>query len=129
MKAVLCLLLLTAAPALAEESADRDAIRRVIAAFNDLQQRPSMLAPDADIAPLSRLALREASQVYFTAISIKFLTLDIAFVDAAAAQFGTLIMKRTWPAYFVLRRIGNEWRVSVLRITPLPPYPLGAARV
>jgi hypothetical protein len=40
----------------------------------------------------------------------------VAFVDARASQFGSMIMKRTMPAYFVLRRASAAWQISVMRV-------------
>ena len=40
---------------------------------------------------------------------------DVAFVDATASQFGSVILKRSGPAMFVLKREGGVWRISVLR--------------
>ncbi len=128
MKAVFCLFLAIAALARADETTDRQAIRDVIAAFNDLRQRPLVLAPGADISPLQRLAGREVSQLYFEAKSIRFVTPDVAFVDAAASQFGTTILKRTLAASFVLRRMDGAWKIAILRVN-LPPYPTGIVRV
>jgi hypothetical protein len=113
MKAVVWFLL---AAGLAQADERTDAVRRAIAAFNDLRERAAVLTPDADLSPLERFGGQEVSQVYFEARSIKFLTGDVAFVDARASQFGSTIMKRAMPAYFVLRRVGGEWRVAVMRI-------------
>ena len=98
------------------EPPDADAIRKAIATFNDPRLRATVLAPGADVAPLRRLAGQEVSQVYFAATAIRLVTPDVAFVDAAASQFGSLIMKRTMPAVFVLKREGGAWRISVMRI-------------
>jgi hypothetical protein len=113
MKAVLWILL---AASLARADERVDAIRKAIAAFNDLRERAAVLTPDADLSPLERFGGQEVSQVYFEVRSIKFLAADVAFVDATASQFGTTIMKRVLPAYFVLRRVGGEWRVAVMRV-------------
>ncbi|HEY1493188.1 MAG TPA: hypothetical protein VGF49_01535 [Candidatus Solibacter sp.] len=107
-------ILLCAALAHADERTD--AVRKAIAAFNDLRDRSAVLTADADLSPLERFGGQEVSQVYFEVRSIKFLTGDIAFVDATASQFGSTIMKRALPAYFVLRRVGGEWRVAVMRV-------------
>ena len=113
MKPLLWILL---AASLARADERVDAIRKSISAFNDLRERAAVLTADADLSPLERFGGQEISQVYFEVRSIKFLTADIAFVDATASQFGTTIMKRAMPAYFVLRRIGGEWRVAVMRV-------------
>jgi len=47
----------------AGETADSEAIRKAISAFNDPARRAAVLAPGADVAPLKRLAGQEVSQV------------------------------------------------------------------
>ena len=116
MKAICCVFLMLAASAWAADPADSEAIRRAIATFNDPGERATVLARDADLSPLLRFAGQEVSQVYFEAKSIRFVTPDVAFVDAAASQFGSLIMKRAMPAVFVLKREAGAWRISVMRI-------------
>jgi hypothetical protein len=113
MKAVLWILV---AAGLAHADERTDAVRKAIAGFNDLRERPAVLAADADLTPLERFGGQEVSQVYFEVRSIRFLTEEVAFVDATAAQFGSTIMKRAMPAYFVLRRVGGAWRIAVLRV-------------
>ena len=117
MRAFPCIFLTLAALAHAgDENADREVIRKILITFNDARERATVLAPGADLAPLGRFAGKEVSQVYFETRSIRFLTPDVAFVDATASQFGTTIMKRTMPAYFVLRRVGSAWLVAVMRV-------------
>jgi hypothetical protein len=116
MKTVWGIFLLFGACAGAAEPADSEAIRKAIATFNDPHERAKVLARDADIAPPDRFAGQEVSQVYFEATAIRFVTPDVAFVDAAASQFGSLILKRTSPAVFVLKREGSAWRIAVMRI-------------
>lgn len=116
MKAICWILLMLAARAWADEPAGSQAIRKAIAAFNDPHQRATVLARGADLSPLDRFAGQELSPVYFEATTIRFVTPDVAFVDAAGSQYGTLIMKRKIPAVFVLKREDGAWRVSVMRI-------------
>jgi len=120
MKAVLCLLLLSFVAIAATEE---DAIRKVLVAFNDLKERPRVLTDDADLTPVAGFAAPEVSQVYFEARSIKLVNPDTAFVDATASQYGSLILKRSMPAYFVLRRVAGEWKVAVMRV-PRPNWPI-----
>jgi hypothetical protein len=105
MKAICGILLILAAYAEAADPADSDAVRKTIATFNHPHERATVLAPDADLSP-----------VYFEATTIRFVTPDVAFVDAVASQYGSTIMKRTMPAMFVLKREGGVWRISVMRI-------------
>jgi hypothetical protein len=111
-----CVFPMLAACAWATDPAGSEAIRQAIATFNNPRERASVLARDADIAPLDRFAGQEVSPVYFEATAIRLVTPDVAFVDAAASQFGSLILKRTTPAVFVLKREGGAWRISVMRI-------------
>ena len=75
-----------------------------------------MLARDADLPPLDRFAGQEVSQIYFAVTAIRFVTPDVAFADATASQFGSVIVKRSSPAMFVLKREDGVWRISLLRI-------------
>ena len=120
MKALCCLLTL-AAFAWADEPADSQAIRKVIASFNHASERAAVVAHDADIPPLDRYAGQEISQVYFEPTAIRLVTPDVAFVDATASQFGSVILKRSSPAMFVLKREGGVWRISVMRVSEYRP--------
>jgi hypothetical protein len=100
------------------KAADSDAIRKAIATFNNTHERATVLAHDADISPLDRYTGQDVSQVYFEATDIRFVTPDVAFVDANASQYGSTIMKRTMHAVFVLKRESGAWRISVMRIGP-----------
>jgi ketosteroid isomerase-like protein len=116
MKAIWGIFLIFGACSWADEPADSEAIRKAIATFNDPHQRATVLARDADLSPLGRFAGQEVSQVYFESTAIRLVTPDVAFVDAAASQYGSTIMKRTMPAVFVLKREGGTWRISVMRL-------------
>ena len=116
MRAACCVFLVLAASAWAGDSPDSEAIRKAIATFNDPRQRASVLAPNADIAPLGHFAGKEVSQVYLEVKAIRFVSPDVAFVDAAASQYGSVILKRTMSAVFVLKREDGAWLISVMRI-------------
>ena len=116
MKAICWIFPIVLAIAHAAEPDASDAIRKAIATFNNPQQRATVVARDADLSPLDRFAGREVSQVYFEATAIRLVTPEVAFVDATASQFGSLIMKRTSPTVFVLKREGGAWRIAVMRI-------------
>jgi hypothetical protein len=120
MKALCCLLTL-AAFAWADEAADSDAIRKAIASFNNASERAAVLARDADVPRLDRYTGQEISQVYFEPTAIRLITPDVAFVDATASQFGSVILKRSARAMFVMKRESGVWRISVLRIAGWNP--------
>ena len=75
-----------------------------------------MLAPGARIAPLYRLGGPGLSRVYFQATAIRYVKPGGAKVKASASQYGSVILKRTMPVVFVLKREGGVWRISALRV-------------
>jgi ketosteroid isomerase-like protein len=116
MKAICWIFPMLLAITRAAEPDASDAIRKAIATFNHPHERATVLARDADLSPLDRFAGQEVSPVYFEAAAIRLVTPDVAFVDATATQFGSLIVKRTTPAVFVLKREAGAWRIAVMRI-------------
>jgi hypothetical protein len=116
MRSLCWLFLLLAAPACGDESADFAAIRNTLATFNHASERAAVLARHADLPRLDRFAGEGVSQIYFAVTFIRFVTPDVAFADATASQFGSVILKRSSPAMFVLKREDGAWRISVLRI-------------
>lgn len=121
MRTLCPLLLWFAAYAWGDEANDRAAIEKTIVTFNDTHLRGGVLAHDADVDVLSRYRGQEVSQVYFEVKNVRLVTADVAITDAAGSQFGSLVMKRTVPAVFVLRREGGEWKVVLLRMSA-PPW-------
>ena len=115
MRAMCCVFPILAACVWAGDPAE-DAIRKAIATFTDAHTRATVLAPGAHIAPLDRMGGPGVSRVYFEATPIRFVTPDVAKVKASASQYGSLILKRTMPVVFVLKREGGVWRISALRI-------------
>ena len=115
MRTIISILPMLAACAWAGDPAE-DAIRKAIATFNDPQKRATVLAPGADMAPLDRMGGPGVSRVYFEATAIRFVTPDVAKVKASASQYGSLILKRTMPVVFVLKRDGGVWRITALRV-------------
>jgi hypothetical protein len=109
MKA-LCLLLFLAA-------ADEEiAIRKVIATFNHMSERASVLARKVQIPDFSRCWQRERSQMYFEPGTIRFVTDDVALVDASGNRYGGLAGKESAQAFFVLKKEGADWKIDTLRV-------------
>src|SRR5437016_6326989 len=104
MRALSILPLLFCACLWSDQADDRAAIQKPIARFNDRNQRPSTLARNADLAPLNQTGELGVSAIYFEMQDVRFVTPDVAFVDAVASQYGSLILKRSMSAHFVLRR-------------------------
>jgi hypothetical protein len=115
MRALAVLPLLLCACLQADQASDRAAIQKVIARFNHAQERASVLTRDADLAPLDREEGPGVSPLFFEVKDVSFVTADVAFVDATASQYGSVIVKRSRHACFVMRRENGEWRIAVMR--------------
>src|SRR5579864_3248574 len=110
MKMTACISLLFATLAWADEAADRSAIERVIGVLNDCQagssKKRTLFTSDADSelehpSKLDRRLLQLSSEPWseVTALrlvihSIRFVTNDVALVDAASTQYGSTILVR-----------------------------------
>jgi hypothetical protein len=98
-----------------DEAGDRAAVQKTLAAFNDSHLRAEVLAAGADVSALDRYSGPEVSQMYFELKAVRFVTPEVALADATGSQYGTLIMKRSVPALFVLRKEAGTWHVVLLR--------------
>jgi hypothetical protein len=125
--------LFLASHALADEAADRTAIASVIRAVNDHSKPASaLLSSDADSSEIARLSnliplppappepLSEVTQPRLVARSIRFITPEVALVDGAIAQFGSVILERSTPVLLVMRKEGADWRIAAVRVMPSP---------
>src|SRR5690242_13049414 len=109
MKA-LCLLLFLAA------ADEETAIRQVLATFNHMSERASVLTRRAQIPDFSRCWQQERSQMYFEPGAIRLVTGDVALVDASGHRYGGMAGKETAPAIFVLKKEGADWKIEALRV-------------
>jgi hypothetical protein len=116
MRALCYVPFLLAACAWADEAADRAAIEKAVIAFNHPHERATVLAKDANLSSPTRYAWQEVSQVFFESQGVRFVTPDVAVVDAAGSQYGSVIVKQSIPALFVMRREGGDWKVVILRM-------------
>jgi len=132
MKPVLCVSLLFAVCALADDAADRIAIEREITSLNatgsgpDAKSLTTLFTSDADPAEIERLAdmqrqvleisNRPWSEVPPTRIvkSIRFVTADVALVDGSMAQFDSVLVGSR-RVLFVMKKQGTEWRIFAFR--------------
>lgn len=131
VRPILGVLFLCATSACADEVADRAAIEHVIAALNESRKPPAILfTANADVSTelerlssLDRGRLRASNQPWsevtkpqIVTRSIRFITSDVALVDTANTQYGSLILVRSIPVLFVLKKEGTDWRISSLRV-------------
>ena len=130
MKPILCLSLLFSACMWADEAGDRAAIEKVISGFNEPHRGPhakplsALFTSDADPAELRRLSdmegrMRQASDGPWSEVttprmvseSIRFVTPDVALVDAVIAQYGSLLVSRE-PVLLLMKKQATEWRIA-----------------
>jgi len=132
MKMTACISLLFATLAWADEAADRSAIERVIGVLNDCQagssKKRTLFTSDADSelehpSKLDRRLLQLSSEPWSEVTaprlvihSIRFVTNDVALVDAASTQYGSTILVRRIPVRLVMKREGTDWRIASLRV-------------
>jgi hypothetical protein len=95
--------------------ADDAAIRRAIATFNHTHERASVVARDARIPHFPDCWAQGESQMYFEVTAIRLVP-DGAVAAANGNRYGSLILKRTTPAVFHLKREGADWKIDSLRI-------------
>jgi len=134
MKLIVCISLGLAALALADEAGDRSAIERVIRFLNDRHavagKKPTATLftadADSDLDSLTELNARwlqfarepwsEMTAPHLAIHSIRFVTGDVALVNAASVQYGSNIPVRRIPVLFVMKREGTDWRIASLRV-------------
>jgi hypothetical protein len=113
-----------------QTDADRTAIEGIITALNDIQKGQStkpvseLFTADAE-NELNRLLLAspqgapavwsEVTRPHIVTRSIRYLTADVAVVEVANSQFGSVMM-RSIPALLVMKKETAGWRIAALRI-------------
>jgi hypothetical protein len=133
MRRIFCGFLIVSALAWADERTDRHAIEGIIESLNtdgsaEGQKRvASLFTDDADnqLAKLSDLnrglvpsdgPWSEVTKPHIRVQAIRFITDDVALVDAVNAQYGSTMLVRRVPLLLVLKRQGKEWRIASLRV-------------
>jgi hypothetical protein len=134
MRPFLCFSLLFSACLWADQAADRVAIGKVMSTLNEGRDDPrakplsSLFISGADPAELDRLShlerrIHEISSSPWSEVStprivvnsIRFVTSDVARVDAVIAKIGSL----SWShenVLFVMKKQGARWRIVSLRV-------------
>ena len=122
MKRILCLSILIATYAWADEAAERKAIEQQIAAFNDHSKSATDLftadAPDSERAALSahQEPLSEVTPPKIVIRSVRLITFDVALVECVATEYGSLIMARSTSMLLVMKKGELQWRIASLRV-------------
>src|SRR2546430_9858013 len=134
MKALPCIPLLVATFAWADTTADRAAIERIVGAVIADQTRPgaklssTLFTADADsefdrlldldrrLLELSKEPWSEVTGPRMVIQSIRFVTPEVALVNAANTHYGTMILARRIPVLFVMKKEGTSWRIASLRV-------------
>jgi hypothetical protein len=113
MKAIPAILLLCASLAFADLPADRAAIEQVV-------HSPSTAKTVAALFPAgAHEPLSEVTPPLIVIQSIRFLTPEIALVDAIGTQFGSTILTRRVPVWLVMKKEGDDWKIASLKL-PVP---------
>jgi hypothetical protein len=123
---------LAASSALAREREDRADIERVVSILNDPRttapQKGALFATDAQnqldrLAELDHRMIGEPrapwSEVTTPRIviqSMRFITPDVALVDAVNTQYGSVILVHRVPVLIVMKKEEQDWRIAALRV-------------
>ena len=129
MKAALPIYLCFASLAFPDDVSDRPVIDSLIDALNGPSTAIPALFEAENTGELSRLTdldrmfqseynepLSELTRPRIVARSIRLITHDVALVDAAKTQYGSVFFFRSVPVLFVLKKEATNWKISAVRI-------------
>jgi hypothetical protein len=112
----------------ANEIEDRSDIERVISTLNDgrtnLSQKQNLFTSESQneldrLSSLDRrmvtsdIPLSEVTTPRVVIQSVRFITPDVALVDAANTQYGSVVLVRRVP---VMRKEREGWRITAVRV-------------
>ena len=140
-------LLLLAAPWVwaADEAADRAGVNQLISALKDARAQANgrtgdLLASDADRTEFAReLAALDTGMTDYSRVwsevsrpaivvrSVQFLTPDVALVDGANVQFGSMMARRN-AFVLIAKRDNGAWKIAVLRTLRSVPVQMQLVR-
>jgi hypothetical protein len=121
MRPILCLSILAATCAWADDATDREAIERLIAAVNNHSKPLTELftadAPESEQSILlpQEEPLSEVTSPLITTRSIRFITPQVALVESTNTQYGSVIVVRSAPMLLVVKKDGAQWRIACVR--------------
>ena len=122
MKRILCLSILIATFAWADEAAERTAIERQIATFNNHSKAAADLftadAPDSERVFLSahQEPLSEVTPPKISIRSVRFITSEVVLVECLATEYGSVIVARSTLMLLVMKKSEAQWRIASLRV-------------
>ena len=118
MKRILCLSILVATCAWADDASDREAIERVIAAVNN-HSKPltDLYTADAPENERSLLSVNEqpwseVTSPRITTRSIRLIAPRFALVECTNTQYGSVLVVRTTSMLLVMKKDGEQWRIA-----------------
>jgi hypothetical protein len=118
----------------ADSATDRSEIERVVRTVlasgkSDEKAVGTFFMPDADnelrkvaelygrLGEAAQAPWSELSGPYVVIQSVRFVTSDIALVDATKGQIGAVALDRRIPILFIMKRDGPNWLIFSLRVS------------
>jgi hypothetical protein len=132
MRVLLASALLCSTLAFGDQPADRTAIETVINSLKTAKPVSVLFTADADsdlaqldaaqsaMAEAARQPWSEAMPPKLVIDSIRFVTADVAIVNAANRQITSTMVRRT-PVLLVMRREDSGWKIASLRMLTASP--------
>jgi hypothetical protein len=118
VRPILCLSILVATCAWADDATDREAIERVIAAVSN-HNKPLTDVFTADTPESERSMLSADEQPWsevtsprLTTRSIRLIAPRFALVECTNTQYGSVLVVRTTTMLLVMKKDGEEWRIA-----------------
>jgi hypothetical protein len=115
---MLCLSILVATCAWADDASDREAIERLIAAVNN-HSKPATDVFTADAPENERSILSPHEQPWSEVTSPRIATRSIrliaprfALVECTNTQYGSVLVVRTTSMLLVMKKDGAQWRIA-----------------